>query len=172
MLESGDIVTNSPKGEDMAEAYQPRGLYFEEFEEGLKVVTTSRTITESDIVNFAGISGDYNQIHTDVEYCKTTPIGQRIAHGLLILSIATGLIAQSGLMEGTIIVFREIDNWKFVKPTFIGDTVHVVGEVKKTKALRRLGGGAIEIDINILNQNDEVVMKGVWKALMASKPSE
>ncbi len=156
----------------MTESYQPRGLYFEEFEIGQKVVTVSRTITETDIVNFAGISGDYNQIHTDVEYCKTTPIGQRIAHGLLILSIATGLIAQSGLLEGTILVFREIDNWKFVKPTFIGDTVHVVGEITNTKALRRLGGGTIDIEVSILNQNDEVVMKGVWKALMASKPTE
>lgn len=156
----------------MSAAYQPRGLYFEEFEIGHKVVTASRTITETDIVNFAGISGDYNQIHTDVEYCKTTPIGQRIAHGLLILSIATGLIAQSGLLEGTIMVFREIENWKFVTPTYIGDTVHVVGEVTKAKALRRLGGGTIDIEVSVLNQKDEILMKGVWKALMAGKPTK
>ena len=133
-------------------------------------ISSSRTITESDIVSFAGLSGDYNQIHTDVEFSKTTPFGQRVAHGLLVTSIASGLIAQSGLLEGTVIAFREINNWKFTRPTFIGDTVHVVTEVIGTKALRRLGGGAVVILVDVKNQNDETVMKGKWTALMASKP--
>jgi 3-hydroxybutyryl-CoA dehydratase len=155
----------------MAETYQSRGLYFEEFEIGQRVTTVGRTITEGDIVAFAGMSGDYNQIHTDVEFSKSTPFGQRIAHGLLVLSIASGLIAQSGLLDGTVIAFREIENWKFTKPTYIGDTIHVVAEITDTKALRRLGGGSVDLELSVLNQDDEVVMKGVWKALMASKPS-
>jgi len=154
----------------MSETYQPRGMYFEEFEVGLRVGTTSRTITEGDIVTFAGLSGDYNQIHTDVEYCKNTPFGQRIAHGLLVLSIASGLIAQSGLLEGTVIAFREISSWKFTLPTYIGDTVHVVAEVTGTKGMRRLGGGLVDLDLSVINQKDEVVMKGTWRALMAGKP--
>jgi len=145
-------------------------MYFEEFEVGLRVGTTSRTITEGDIVTFAGLSGDYNQIHTDVEYCKNTPFGQRIAHGLLVLSIASGLIAQSGLLEGTVIAFREISSWKFTLPTYIGDTVHVVAEVTGTKGMRRLGGGLVDLDLSVINQKDEVVMKGTWRALMAGKP--
>jgi acyl dehydratase len=150
--------------------YQPRGFYFEEFEVGRKFISSSRTITESDIVIFAGLSGDYNQIHTDVEFSKTTPFGQRVAHGLLVTSIASGLIAQSGLLEGTVIAFREINNWKFTKPTFIGDTIHVITEVVETKPLPRLSGGAVVIDLDVKKQNDETVMKGKWTALMVSKP--
>jgi len=152
------------------EKYQSRGLYFEEFEVGHKFVSSARTITENDIVWFAGLSGDYNQIHTDAEFSKTTPFGQRVAHGLLVTSIASGLIALSGLLEGTVLAFREINNWKFTKPTFIGDTVHVVTEILETKSLPRIGGGSVVILVDVLNQRNETVMKGKWTALMASKP--
>jgi acyl dehydratase len=149
--------------------FQPRGLYYEEFEIGKIVVTTSRTVTESHIVNFAALSGDYNQIHTDVEFSKTTPFGQPIAHGLLVLSMASGLIAQLGLIEGTVIAFREL-SWKFSKPVFIGDTVRVQAEVVKLKPFPRLGGGVVVLKISVLNQRDEVTARGEWHALMASKP--
>jgi acyl dehydratase len=148
-----------------------RGLYFEEFEVGQRVITAGRTVTESDIVTFAGLSGDYNQIHTDIEFSKSTPFGQRVAHGVLVLSIATGLIAQAGFIEGTVLAFREINNWKFAKPVFIGDTVHVVADIIETKALPRLGGGAVIIKLSVVNQDEDVVMRGKWTALMMSKPS-
>ena len=151
-------------------AYAPRGLYFEDFELETEFTSSARTITESDIVSFAGLSGDYNQIHTDVEFSKSTPFGQRIAHGLLVTSIATGLVTQSGLLEGTIIAFREIDQWKFTKPVFIGDTIHVLIKVIEKKLYKRLGGGTIHIHVDVRNQNDETVMNGVWIALIASKP--
>jgi len=151
--------------------YQPRGLYFEAFEIGQKFVSAARTITEADIVAFAGLSGDYNQLHTDAEFSKGTPFGQRVAHGLLVTSIASGLIAQSGLIEGTVLAFREIENWKFTRPTFIGDTVYVETGVLETKALPRLGGGAVVIEVSVVNQRNETVMKGKWTVLIASKPN-
>jgi len=150
----------------------PRGMYFEEFEVGQRVVSAGRTVTESDIVNFAGLSGDYNQIHTDAAFSQNSPFGQRMAHGLLGLSIASGLAVQTGVMEGTVIAFREINNWKFIKPIFIGDTIHVVMEILETRPLRRIGGGAIVIELDVKNQNDDTVMKGTWTVLIASKPSE
>ncbi len=150
--------------------YQPRGYYFEEFEVGQKFFSSARTITESDIVQFAGLSGDYNQIHTDVEFSKSTPFGQRIAHGLLVTSIASGLIAQSGFIEGTVLAFREISSWKFTRPTFIGDTIHVITEILETKAMRRLGGGLVVIGVDVRKQDNETVMKGKWTCLMAGKP--
>ena len=152
--------------------YKPRGLYFEDFEVGQRFYSIGRTITESDIVNFAGLSGDYNQIHTDAQFAENTPFEQRIAHGLLVTSIASGLVMQSGLIEGTTLAFREIKNWKFAKPAFIGDTVHVEVDVESTKALRRVGGGAIEIALTVKNQHDEIVMKGVWTVLIVSRPKE
>jgi len=88
---------------------QARGLYFEEFSVGMSIVSPGRTITESDIVAFAGLSGDFNQIHTDAEYSQTTPFGQRVAHGLLGLSIASGLAVRTGVIEGTVLAWREIN---------------------------------------------------------------
>lgn len=151
------------------DTYQPRGLYFEEFEVGQRFVSAGRTITESDIVSFAGLSGDYNQIHTDAQFCEESPFGERIAHGLLVLAIASGLVAQSGMIEGTVIAFREINNWKFIKPVLIGDTVHVATQVLETKFFRRLGAGKVEIELSVINQDDDVVMKGSWSVLMASR---
>ena len=146
------------------------GLYFEEFSVGQKTITVGRTITESDIVTFAGMSGDFTQIHTDAEYSKQTPFGQRVAHGLLGLSIASGLAARTGILEGTVLAFREINEWKFVKPIFIGDTMHAELNVTETKALPRIGGGSVTIAIEIKNQSNEVCQRGSWTVLMMSKP--
>jgi len=148
------------------------GLYFEEFFAGQKVTTVGRTVTEYDINTFAGLSGDYNQIHTDAEFSKNTSIGQRIAHGILGLSIASGLAMRTGILEGTVIVFREIAEWKFVKPVFINDTIHVELEVKETKALPRIGGGSVTITLEVKNQNNEVCHRGTWVVLVMSKPKE
>jgi acyl dehydratase len=147
-----------------------RGLYLEEFEVGKKIKTAARTVTETDVVSFAGLSGDYNQIHTDAEFSKNTPFGRRVAHGLLGLSIASGLVVQTGIMEGTIMAFREVSSWKFIKPIYLGDTIYVEVEVIGTKAMRRLGGGLVEIVLDVRNQEDDTVMKGTWKALIASRP--
>jgi len=146
------------------------GLYFEEFEVGQKITSVGRTVAESDIFNFAGFSGDYNQIHTDAEFAKETPFGQRVAHGLLGLSIASGLATRTGVLEGTVIAFREIDNWKFIAPVFIGDTIHVEMEVIETKALPRIGGGSVIITLDVKKQSGETVMKGNWTVLVMSKP--
>ena len=146
----------------------PRGMYFEEFVVGQKIVSAARTVTEADIVNFAGLSGDYNQIHTDAEYARSTPFGQRVAHGLCVLSIASGLAVQTGVMEGTILAFREIGEWKFTQPVFIGDTVHVELEVVESKAMPRLGGGLVTIALEVRNQKGVTVQKGRWLVLIMS----
>ncbi len=150
---------------------QPRGKYFDEFHPGMCTVTAGRTITETDIVNFAGLAGDYTQIHVDAIYSAKTSFGQRVAHGLLISSIASGLAAQTGVMEGTVIAFREIDEWKFLKPVFIGDTIHAELTVRETKDLRRIGGGSVMLEVEVKNQNAETVIKGIWSVLIAHRPA-
>jgi acyl dehydratase len=147
----------------------PRGQYFEEFQVGQRIVTAARTVTESDVVTFAGLSGDYNQIHTDAAFSQSTPFGQRVAHGLLCLSIVSGLAMRTGVLEGTVLAFREINEWKFIKPVFLGDTIHAELDVTENKALPRLNAGAVTIAIQVKNQREEVVMKGVWIALVVSK---
>jgi 3-hydroxybutyryl-CoA dehydratase len=158
------------EGSAMAQG-RPRGLYFEEFEEGVQMVTPGRTITETDIQLFAGLTGDYTQIHTNVEYCKDTVFGQRIAHGLLGLSIASGLAARLGFIEGTAVALREV-SWKFTLPIFIGDTIHLNVVVSHKKAMGRLGMGLITFDVSLINQKDEVVQKGQWKALIQSQDAK
>jgi len=143
-----------------------KGLFFEDFEVGQKANTAARTITEHDIVAFAGLSGDFNQIHVDAEFAKATPIGQRIAHGLLGLSIASGLAVQTGLLGANVIVFREVGEWKFIKPIFIGDTIHVEIEIVETKAFPRLGGGLVTMAAAVNNQSNETTMKGLWTLLI------
>lgn len=148
------------------------GLYFEEFSVGQTVKTVGRTISEDAIFSFAGLTGDYNQIHTDADFASKTQFGQRIAHGLLGLSVATGLIMRTGMLEGTVLAFREIVDWKFVKPFFIGDTVHVILTVAETKELPRIGGGSMIASVEVRNQTDEICQKGTLNLLVLSKPKE
>lgn len=148
------------------------GLYFEDFTVEQTLDTQKRTITEDDIMTFARLTGDDNRIHTDPEYSKTTMFGRQVAHGLLGLSIASGLAWQTGILDGTVIAFREVSEWKFVKPVFIGDEIYVEMQVVETKALPRIGGGSVKITLEIKNQNDEVCHRGQWTVLMMSKPKE
>lgn len=144
-------------------------MYFEEFEIGTEVISPGRTITETDVVSFAGLSGDYNPLHTDKEFTKNTPFGQRIAHGALILSIATGLADRLGFIEGTVLALREL-TWKFSQPVFIGDTVHLEADCKALKPMARLGGGLVIFDVKVINQEGKTTQKGEWQVLVASRP--
>ena len=146
------------------------GLYFEEFFVGQKVTTVGRTVSEADIFTFAGLTGDFNEIHTNAAFASKTQFGQRIAHGLLGLSLATGLIMRTGFLEGTVLAFREINEWKFVKPVLIGDTVHTVLTIAEMKALPRIGGGSLIASVEVRNQNEEVCQRGTLNLLMLSKP--
>jgi 3-hydroxybutyryl-CoA dehydratase len=153
----------------MAEMPSARGLYFEEFQVGMKSLTDGRTITEADIVNFAGLSGDFNPLHTNAAYAATTPFEQRVAHGALIFSIATGLAYRMRFMEGTGIAFRSIDEWKFSQPVYIGDSIHCEIEVQELKEAKRLGGGLVTMIIRVFNQHGNVVQKGSLTVIIASR---
>jgi acyl dehydratase len=152
----------------MAEISVRKGLYFEEFQVGDSVTTAARTVTEADIVAFAALSGDWTAIHVDKEYAATQMFGERIAHGLLGLSIASGLAVRLGFIEGTVIAFMGLD-WKFRGPIKIGDTIHVKATVAETKAMPRLGGGIVTFNVELLNQRDEVTQRGTWSMLVKSK---
>lgn len=148
-----------------------QGLYFEEFEVGMALETRGRTITETDVVNFAGISGDFNPMHTDADYAKTTQFEQRVSHGLLGLSMASGLAYQLGFMEGTVLAFTGLE-WKFRAPVFIGETIRVQASVKKLRAMKAAGGGFVTLDVKVLKQDDSVAQKGEWTVLIASRPEQ
>jgi len=134
--------------------------FFEDFKLGQKAVSPGRTVTETDIVMFAALSGDYSELHTNAEYMKHTVFGQRIAHGLLTLSIATGLALRTGT-RGTIdmLAFLGMDKVKFTNsPVFIGDTIHVELEVTEARTSQtRPDAGILKFKNTVKNQRDEEV---------------
>ncbi len=147
----------------------PIGLYFEDIQVGDRLVTRGRTVTEADIVAFAGLTGDYNPMHTDAHYMKTHPMGQRVAHGMLTLSYAVGQAYQLGFMERTVLAFRGLE-MKFSLPVVIGDTIHAELVVTEKKEARRIGGGTVTLEVKVINQDGKTVQSGTWTVLMALKP--
>lgn len=139
--------------------------YFDDFEVGEEALSAGRTVTETDIVNFAGITGDWNELHTNKEYGATTPFGQRIAHGALIFSIATGLSVRMGQTADSIIAFYGLDRLRFVKPTFIGDTIRVRQKVE-SKSERDEKSGLVTMLNEVINQNEQVVVSYTAKVLL------
>lgn len=147
----------------------PHGLYFEDFVVGDKATSPSRTITEADVVMFAGLSGDYNEIHTSETFSQGNMFGRRIAHGLLGLSVASGLAFQMGFLLGTVEVFRSIE-WEFTAPIFIGDTIHLEAEVAEVKAFPRLGNGKVTFKVSVKKQDGSVAQRGTWTLLVKARP--
>jgi acyl dehydratase len=144
------------------------GLYFEEYELGQEFLTHGRTVTESDVVGFAGLSGDFNPLHVDAEFAKESAFGARIAHGLLGLSILSGLGHELGHMTGTAVAFTNVD-WRFKGPIRIGDTL--TGRFKVTGKRSLKGQGLVQFEAEATNQRGEKVQEGHWSILFKKKES-
>ena len=143
-----------------------RPRYYEDLQVGMKFPTPRRTITEGDLVNFAGVSGDYNRLHTDEEFARTTIFGRRVAHGTLVLSVSQGLRQRAGVFEGTLMALLEIRAWRFIKPVVIGDTVGVETEVADLRETSRSDRGVVVQRVRIFNQRDEIVQEGELVSLI------
>jgi len=131
--------------------------YFDDYAIDETSTTQSRTITEADIVAFAGLSGDFNELHMSEEWAKNGPFGRRIAHGALVFSVSTGLTVQAGGYSDAIIAFYGLDRLRFVKPVFIGDTIHVKKKVIELTA-RDDVRGIVGFETTVVNQNEEPVI--------------
>lgn len=147
--------------------------YFEDCCIGDRLVTTGRTITEADIVMFAAFSSDWNAMHTDTEYAKTTIFRERIAHGMLILVVGTGLLFrlnESRLIPRSFIAIAGLDRIRFVAPARIGDTLHLEGEVAEMTEMPDQRG-IIALKFSIRNQNKRSILRGRLKFLAGCRPS-
>ena len=145
------------------------GLYFEEFEIGAKYVSQGRTVTEGDVTAFAGLSGDFNPLHTDARFAATTPFGERIAHGMLTVAISTGMSNWTGIFAGTTIALLE-QNIKYTGAVKFGDTVHLEMEVTEKKETSKPDRGIINIAAKMLNDAEQVVVDMKWTLMMKRKP--
>ncbi|WP_185804549.1 MaoC/PaaZ C-terminal domain-containing protein [Pontivivens nitratireducens] len=147
-----------------------RGRFIEDFEEGGVDISPGRTVTETDVVTYSWISGDVNPMHTDDVYAKASPLGARIAHGTLGMSIATGLSAQIGGLIGTAIAALGVEEWAFLKPIFIGDTVTLHASVLSARLSRsKPDRGVLVRRMDLKNQDGEIVQSGIMKTLVRSR---
>lgn len=145
---------------------EPRGRYFDDFKVGDEFVSPGRTLTEADIVAFAGLSWDLNPLHTDEEWARAnTPFGGRIAHGMLVASVATGLANQLALFEGTTIALLEVTT-RWPAPTLPGDTLHAVVRITDLTPSSKPDRGVVTCQVEARNQKGTTVMESTWKVLM------
>ena len=147
-----------------------KGRYFSEFAAGQEFSTGRRTITETDVVMFAGLSGDYNPLHTDAVFAAKTPFGQRIAHGMLVTSISTGLGQTLGIFEGTTLALMQ-QTFRYTAPTFFGDTIFLKLIVSHTKPSSKGGKGVVTFQSQVIKQDDTVVNEGEWVVMFRDKKS-
>jgi acyl dehydratase len=138
---------------------KPRGMFFEDFEVGMRLTTPARTVTATDIVNFACLTGDFNEVHCNHEYAKTTPFGEVIAHGPMVYGIAGGLQYASGINDGTLLALLGIDKWRLMTPVKHGDTIRMVQTVLSKRQTSKPDRGVVTLKREIVNQRGEVVQE-------------
>lgn len=147
-------------------------LYFEDMTVGARWVSPRRTITEADVGAFAGLVGDFNPLHVDEVFAAATPFGRRVAHGALVLGIATGLRQQMPIFRGSLRALLELRSWRFLKPVFFGDTVTVVTTVESARETSRPGQGIVVQRIEVVNQDGVAVQEGEMVSLVASRDGD
>ncbi|MEX2650225.1 MAG: MaoC/PaaZ C-terminal domain-containing protein [Alphaproteobacteria bacterium] len=148
----------------------PAAKYYEDLKVGDSWLSPGRTITEADVVIFAGLTGDYNPIHTDEEFARATPFGGRILHGPAGFAIATGLESRLGIKDGTAIAFLGM-TWDLRLPIRIGDTIRVYECVAAMRETKKPTQGLVTFDVAVVNQRGEVTQEGQWKVLMKRRPN-
>jgi acyl dehydratase len=147
------------------------GRYFDDFVLGEEFTTPGRTVTEADIVAFAGLSGDYNPLHTDAEFAKSTRYGGRIAHGVLGIAIVTGLMSRLGIFDQTAIALLDL-NWRFAAPVLIDDTVHATMTVIEKRLSANEHRGIITREIKLLNQRGDIVQEGTSRVMVLRQQAQ
>lgn len=150
---------------------QVRGKYWDDFQVGEVIQTPKRTVTSTDIVNFACLTGDFNEVHTNWEYCKQTQFGEPIAHGPLVYSIVGGLQYASGINDGTLIALLQIDGWRMLKPVFHGDTIHAELTVLDKNETSKSDKGVVQMKREFKNQKGETVQEMTVKMLYKRRPA-
>ncbi|MEM5274446.1 MaoC/PaaZ C-terminal domain-containing protein [Cupriavidus taiwanensis] len=154
----------------MTIASTPRGRYFEDFEVGQEFISPARTITLTDIVNFACLSGDFNEVHTNFEYCKTTSFGESIAHGPLVYAVMAGLQYASGINDGTLIALLQNDQWRMLVPVKHGDTIRARVRVLEKKETSKPDRGVVIVQREVIKQDGTVAQEMRTSFLYRRRP--
>lgn len=156
----------------MTIASTPRGKYFEDFEVGQEFISPARTITLTDIVNFACLSGDFNEVHTNFEYCKTTSFGEPIAHGPLVYAVMAGLQYASGINDGTLIALLQNDQWRMLLPVKHGDTIRARVRVLEKKETSKPDRGVVVVQREVVKHDGTVAQEMRTTFLYRRRPKD
>lgn len=146
-------------------------VYFEDLEVGAVVTTRRRTITEGDVGTFANWSWDTNPVHTDEVAGARAPYGGRVAHGLLGLSVAMGLLSRLDIFEDASYAFLGIEKWSFAAPLKIGATVRCRAKVTALREATSGHAGVVTRELQVLDEHDDIVQSGVVTVLMSKRES-
>ncbi len=144
-------------------------LFYEDLNVGDEDQSTGRTVTEADVVSFAGLSGDFNNMHIDEEFAKKTVFGTRVAHGLCVLSIASGLWFTMPRLAT--IAFMGLEDWRFSDAVKFGDTIRITRKLVEKREHKRPNMGFLIFEVNVHNQENKIVQKGKWVILVQRKES-
>ena len=144
--------------------------FFDDMQVGDRWVSGRRTLTEADVTNFAGCSGDFNPLHVDDVFAASGAFGRRVVHGALVLSVATGLRQQMGIFNGTLKALLEIRSWRFLRPVFIGDTITAVTTVEERTETSKPDQGIVVQRVDVVNQRGETVQSGQLVSLVRCRP--
>ncbi|MBI2555303.1 MAG: MaoC family dehydratase N-terminal domain-containing protein [Candidatus Rokubacteria bacterium] len=142
------------------------GKTWDELQVGEEFWTGGRTVTEGDVLAFAGLTGDFNPLHVDEEFARTSPFGTRVPHGPLIHDMYLGLLDRLGLVAGTALAFLEL-RWKFLIPVLVGDTVHARVVVQAKREVSKLDRGIVTFAVTLFNQRVEPVQEGEHVLMLA-----
>lgn len=148
------------------------GLWWEDWQVGREWETGGRTMTEAAIETCAGLSGDYNRLHTNEEFAKRGPFGTRIAHGPLVYLFAAGLLYQLHLYDDTLVAFLGFDKLHFTRPVRPGDTVRARATVVERRETSRPDRGIVKRELQVFNQLDEIVLEAIQTFLIRRRPKE
>jgi acyl dehydratase len=166
-------VEDGPRREAVAELQKENDdvekRYLEDYQVGEKLVSRARTVTEADILNFAGLSGDFHPLHTDAVYAAKSPFGERIAHGMLVLTLGSGLIVPS--LPSSLIAFYGMDRIRFTAPVKIGDTIHNESEVSQIRE-KDSERGVVTCENRVVNQRGETCCVYSTKILCGRAPTD
>ena len=144
------------------------GRYYEELEVGQRFETPRRTVIEADIATFAGLTADFNPLHTDEVFAAQSDFKGRITHGPMIVGMAFGLASRTHLMDGTVLGLLDI-SWKFMKPVRPGDTIGALVTILEKRPTRKPDRGVVTLQLDVRNQRDETAQIGIAKVLVRLK---
>lgn len=141
-------------------------LFFDDLEVGQHFTSLGRTVTETDLTMFSMLSGDWNPIHSDIEFARGTRAGQRLVHGAFGIALMTGLMDRAGWFADSAVAMLSIDGWKFTRPIHVGDTLHCAMQISSLRLTSSGTAGVVGRTFRLINQDQQVVQEGECPALI------